>query len=44
MAPMGLGLLSKKRMTIIPKRIKGIKQLTAILNRAKELEADNGWQ
>lgn len=44
MAPMGLGLLSKKRMNITPKRIKGIKQLTAILDRAKELEADNGWQ
>jgi heterodisulfide reductase subunit C len=44
MAPMGLGLLSKKRMNITPKRIKGIKQLTAILDRAKELEADNDWQ
>jgi heterodisulfide reductase subunit C2 len=43
MVPMGLGLLSKKRMTITPNRIKGIKQLTAILDRAKELEADNGW-
>jgi heterodisulfide reductase subunit C len=43
MAPMGLGLLSKKRMTITPNRIKGIKQLTAILDRAKELEAENGW-
>ena len=44
MAPMGLGLLSKKRMSITPNRIKGIKQLTAILDRAKELEAENGWQ
>ncbi len=43
MAPMGLGLLSKQRMTITPKRIKNIKQLKAILQRAKELEADNGW-
>jgi len=47
MAPMGLGLLSKKRMNITPNRIKGIKQLTAILNKAKELEdemeEDNGW-
>ena len=41
MAPMGLGLLSKKRMTITPKRIKGIKQLKAILERAKEIEGDN---
>ncbi|MGB7875937.1 MAG: 4Fe-4S dicluster domain-containing protein [Anaerolineales bacterium] len=40
MAPMGLGLLSKKRLSITPNRIKGIKQLTAILDRAKELEAD----
>jgi heterodisulfide reductase subunit C len=39
MAPMGLGLLSKQRMNITPKRIKNIKQLKAILNRAKELEA-----
>ena len=44
MAPMGLGLLSKKRMSITPNRIKGIKQLTAILDRAKELEAENDWQ
>ena len=47
MAPMGLGLLSKKRMNITPTRIKGIKQLTAILNKAKELEdemeEDNDW-
>ena len=42
MAPMGLGLISKQRMTITPKRIKNIKQLKAILKRAKELEADNG--
>lgn len=43
MAPMGLGLISKQRMAITPKRIKNIKQLKAILKRAKELEADNGW-
>lgn len=42
MAPMGLGLISKQRMTITPKRIKNLKQLKAILKRAKELEADNG--
>ena len=42
MAPMGLGLLSKQRMTITPKRIKGIKQLKAILKRAKELEGNHG--
>ena len=42
MAPMGLGLLSKQRMTITPKRIKNIKQLKAILKRAKELEGNHG--
>ena len=38
MAPMGMGLLSKQRMSITPKRIKGIQQLKAILKRAKEIE------
>lgn len=38
MAPMGLGMLTKERMSIRPKRIEGIGQLTAILARAKELE------
>ena len=41
MAPMGLGLLSKQRMSITPTRIKGIKQLKAILKRAKEIEGDS---
>ncbi len=41
MAPMGLGLLSKERMKITPRRIEGIGQLKAILARAKELEAMN---
>ncbi|RME06556.1 MAG: hypothetical protein D6803_06205, partial [Anaerolineae bacterium] len=39
MAPMGLGMLSKQRMNITPRRIKGVKQLKAILKRARELEA-----
>jgi heterodisulfide reductase subunit C len=39
MAPMGLGMLSKKRMDMTPKRIEGIDNLKAILARAKELEA-----
>lgn len=39
MAPMGWGMLSRQRMDITPKRIKGIDQLKAILKRAKELEA-----
>ena len=34
----GLGMLSKKRMSMTPKRIKGIDQLKTILERAKELE------
>ena len=38
MAPMGLGMLTKKRMEITPKRIDGIDQLHAILDRAKTLE------
>jgi heterodisulfide reductase subunit C2 len=41
MAPMGLGLLSKQRMSITPTRIKGIKQLKTILKRAKEIEGDS---
>jgi len=41
MAPMGLGLLTKQRMSITPTRIKGIKQLKKILARAKEIEGDN---
>jgi heterodisulfide reductase subunit C/quinone-modifying oxidoreductase subunit QmoC len=38
MMPMALGMLTKERMSMMPKRIKNIKQLKAILNRAKELE------
>lgn len=38
MAPMGLGMLSKKRMDITPNRIEGMEQLSAILKRAKELK------
>ena len=39
MAPMAIGLLSRKRMSLTPKRIKNLGQLKAILGRAKELEA-----
>lgn len=38
MAPMGFGMLSKRRMDITPHRIKDIDQLKTILERAKELE------
>ncbi len=37
-ASMGIDMLSKKRMTIKPKRIAGMDQLDAILSRAKQLE------
>jgi hypothetical protein len=37
---MGMGMLSKKRMTLSPRRIRNITQLKAILKRAKELEAN----
>jgi heterodisulfide reductase subunit C len=37
--PMGLGMLSKKRMDFSPHKIKGIDQLHAILEKAKEVEA-----
>ncbi len=40
MAPMGMGMLSRKRMALTPKRIKNIRQLKAILKRAKELEVE----
>jgi len=40
MVPMGMGMLSKKRMNLTPTRIKNMKQLKAILKRAKELEAE----
>ena len=37
-APMGFGMLTKKRMNITPNRIKGMDQLDAILACAKKLE------
>jgi heterodisulfide reductase subunit C len=38
MVPMSLGLLTRKRLGIIPRRIKKMDQLTAILDKAKQLE------
>ena len=38
MAGMGLGMLAKHRMNLVPKRIKDMGQLTAILEKAKTLE------
>jgi len=37
LAPMGLGLLLHKRMPMKPSRIKGLSELKAILNKAREL-------
>lgn len=39
MTSMGLGMLSKKRLEMAPRRIEGIDQLKKILARAKELES-----
>jgi len=39
MAPMGMGMLARKRMSLVPTRIKNMRQLKTILKRAKELEA-----
>lgn len=38
MAGMGLSMLANKRMNLIPGRIKNMKQLSAILDKAKTLE------
>lgn len=38
MVPMAMGMLSKGRMDLTPRRIKNIESLKAILNKAKELE------
>lgn len=39
LTPMALGMLTRKRMSLVPARIKQVPQLKAILKRAKELEA-----
>jgi len=38
MAGMGLGLLTKKRLSMKPRRIENMDQLSAILEKAKTLE------
>ena len=38
MATMGMGLLTKKRLSVKPRRIKNMNQLSAILEKAKTLE------
>ncbi len=40
MVPMAMGLLTKGRMSLVPKRIKHMDKLKAILNKAKELEEE----
>lgn len=37
LAPIGLGMFRRKRMDLVPKKIKGIGKLKAILKKAKEL-------
>ncbi len=37
MMPMALGMLTRGRMPLLPTRIKGLPQLRAILNKAKEI-------
>ena len=39
LTPMGFGMLTRKRMSIRPRKVKNLKQLKSILKRAKELEA-----
>ena len=39
-ARLGLGMLSRDRMNLAPQRIEGLDQLQAILERAKEMEAE----
>lgn len=39
-APMGMGMLSRQRMSLVPKRIKNVRQLKTILKRAKEMEVE----
>ena len=41
MAPMGFGMLTRKRMGFQPHKIEKIDQLHAILDKAKELEGSN---
>jgi len=41
MAPMGWGMLRRGRMNLTPKPIKGLTELKAILNRAKQLEEED---
>jgi heterodisulfide reductase subunit C len=38
MAQMGMGMLKRRRMSLKPRRIKGIRQLHDILERAKQIE------
>jgi heterodisulfide reductase subunit C len=42
MAGMGLGMLSKKRMDLTPRKIKNLDQLKAILAKAKQIDAETG--
>jgi len=43
MSPLMLGMVARGRMSFTPQRIRGIRQLRAILRRAKELEEEGAW-
>jgi heterodisulfide reductase subunit C len=43
MSPLMLGMVTRGRMSFTPKRIQGIRQLRAILRRAKEVAKEAGW-
>lgn len=40
LAPIGMGMLRRKRMDLAPKRIRNMGQLKAILNKAREIKED----
>jgi heterodisulfide reductase subunit C len=40
LAPIGMGMLRRKRMDLAPKRIRNMGQLKTILNKARELKGD----
>jgi hypothetical protein len=42
MMPMGINMMLRDRMSLTPKRIKGIDSFKAILKKAKELEVQDG--
>ncbi|MGB9776142.1 MAG: 4Fe-4S dicluster domain-containing protein [Anaerolineae bacterium] len=43
MSPLMVSMVTRGRMSFTPKRIQGIRQLRAILRRAKEVAKEEGW-